>query len=78
MERKLNLLALTPLAFALVCTPALAASRVDLHKQDAKRLEMQYKAATIRAGAAANAADRHADMLARGDCRLRHGVRIFE
>ena len=63
MERKLNLLALTPLAFALVCTPAFAASRVDLHKQDAKRLEMQYKAATVRAGAAANAADRHAEML---------------
>jgi vibriolysin len=63
VERKLNLLALTPLAFALICTPALAASRVDLHKQDARRLEMQYKAATVHAGAAGNAADRHAEML---------------
>jgi len=63
VERKLNLLALTPLAFALVCTPALAASRVDLHKQDARRLEAQYKAVTARTGAAANATDRHAELL---------------
>ena len=64
MERnKLNLLALSPLALALVCGTALAASHVDLHKQDAKQMEAQYKAATARAGVAANAADRHAEML---------------
>ena len=65
MERNtLNLLALSPLAFALVCTPAFAASRTDLHKQDARQLQAQYKAATVRAGVAATAADRHAEMLA--------------
>ncbi|WP_460730056.1 M4 family metallopeptidase [Lysobacter rhizosphaerae] len=64
MERsKLNLLALSPLALALVCGTALAASHVDLHKQDAKQMEAQYKAATAHAGAAADAADRHAEML---------------
>ena len=63
-SRKLNLIALTPLAFALVCTPALAASRIDLHQQDAKRLEAQYRAATARSGVAAKANDRHAEMLA--------------
>jgi Zn-dependent metalloprotease len=60
---KLNLLALSPLAFAIACAPAMAASRVDLHQQDAKRIEAQYKAATARAGIAASAADRHAEML---------------
>nr|WP_225876161.1 M4 family metallopeptidase [Lysobacter terrestris] len=64
MERnQLNLLALSPLAFAIACAPAMAASRIDLHQQDAKRLEAQYQAATARSGGAASAADRHAEML---------------
>jgi len=62
-SNKLSLLALSPLAFALVCTPALAASRTDLHTQDAKQLEAQYKAATARAGIIAAPADRHAELL---------------
>ncbi|GAB3101765.1 M4 family metallopeptidase [Lysobacter terrae] len=64
MERsKLNLLAFSPLAFAIACAPAMAASRVDLHQQDAKQIEARYKSATAKAGVAANAADRHAEML---------------
>ncbi|MFC5578960.1 M4 family metallopeptidase [Lysobacter niabensis] len=62
-NRKLTLAALTPLAFALAATPALAASRIDLHTVDAGRMNIQYKAATARAGVAAKAADRHAEML---------------
>ena len=56
--------ALTPLALALACAPALAAQRVDLHQQDVARMNAQYRAATARAGVAAQAADRHAEMLA--------------
>ena len=65
MERsKLNLLAFSPLAFAIACaSPAMAASRVDLHQQDARQVEARYKAATANAGIAANAAVRHAEML---------------
>ncbi|WP_460731514.1 M4 family metallopeptidase [Lysobacter tyrosinilyticus] len=59
----MNLLALSPLAFALACTPAFAASRVDMHKQDAAKIQAQYKAATVRSGVAAAVADRHAEML---------------
>jgi Zn-dependent metalloprotease len=62
-RNSLNLLALSPLAFALVCTPAFAASRTDLHKQDVRKLEIQYRAATARAGIAATKADRHAELL---------------
>ncbi|WP_417498524.1 M4 family metallopeptidase [Lysobacter yangpyeongensis] len=41
----------------------MAASRVDLHKQDAHRMEAQYNAVAARAGIAAKVADRHAEML---------------
>ncbi|HEU0305558.1 MAG TPA: M4 family metallopeptidase, partial [Lysobacter sp.] len=62
-NRKVMLTALSPLAFALAATPALAASRIDLHTVDAGRMNAQYKAAAARAGVAATAADRHAEML---------------
>jgi vibriolysin len=62
-SNKLNLMALSPLAFALVCAPAFAASRIDLHHQDVARMNAQYKAATARTGIAAKAADRHAELL---------------
>jgi len=62
-NRKLTLAALSPLAFALAASPALAASRIDLHTVDAGRMNTQYKAAAARAGVAAKAADRHAEML---------------
>src|SRR5688572_14340164 len=62
-NRKLTLAALSPLAFALAATPALAASRIDLHTVDAARMNTQYKAVAARTGVAAKAADRHAEML---------------
>ncbi|HEV8693163.1 MAG TPA: M4 family metallopeptidase [Lysobacter sp.] len=62
-SNKLNLMALSPLAFALACAPTLAATRVDLHRQDVARMNAQYKAAIAQTGVAAKAADRHAEML---------------
>src|SRR5688572_9616419 len=63
-NRKRGLAVLTPVALALLLAPAAhAARRVDLHLQDATRLNAQHQAATARTGAATRAADRHAQML---------------
>ncbi|RFP59852.1 pre-peptidase C-terminal domain-containing protein [Cognatiluteimonas weifangensis] len=55
---------LSPLAFALAAVSAQAATRVDLHKQDATQLYKQYKAVGAQLGMPVKAGDRHAEMLA--------------
>jgi len=48
---------------ALCAQGAFAAQRVDLQKLDANRVNQQYKAVTARMGVAAQAQNRHAEML---------------
>ena len=61
--RSHRLLALSPLAFALLCANAAAVERIDLHRTDLDALNRQYQAAVGRAGAAALPAQRHAELL---------------
>jgi pseudolysin/vibriolysin len=59
---------MSPLAFALAFAAAgtQAATRVDLHHQDVARMYKQYKAASVRIGMPAGAADRHAELIGMG------------
>ncbi|MDB6163957.1 MAG: hap, partial [Xanthomonadaceae bacterium] len=58
-----RLVALTPLAFALVAMSAQAASRVDLHQLDVAQVNHQYALASTSLGAAAQPRLKHAEML---------------
>ncbi len=49
---------------ALSTGSAIAAQRVDLHRQDVAQVNAQYRAAASRVGVAAAASNRHAEMLA--------------
>ena len=61
--RSLCLFALSPLAFALAAGAADAANRVDLHGQSVAKFNHQYQAATAGLAVAAQASQRHAEML---------------
>jgi len=61
--RSLCLLALSPLALALATGAADAANRVDLHGQPVAKFNHQYQAATAGLAVAAQASQRHAEML---------------
>ena len=62
-SRVRSLFVLSPLALAIAALSAQAATRVDLHKQDAARMYGQYKAAAARLGMPARSGDRHAELL---------------
>jgi Zn-dependent metalloprotease len=62
-SRNRHLVALTPLAFALVALSAQAANRVDLHKLDVAQVNHQYALASANLGAAALPRQKHAEML---------------
>jgi pseudolysin/vibriolysin len=61
--RSLCLFALSPLALALAAGAADAANRVDLHGQSVAKFNHQYQAATAGLAVAAQASQRHAEML---------------
>jgi Zn-dependent metalloprotease len=62
-SRNRNLVALTPLALAFVAMSAQAATRVDLHTLNVAQVNHQYAAASSRLGVAAQASQKHAEML---------------
>jgi pseudolysin/vibriolysin len=62
-NRNRHLVALTPLALALVAMSTQAATRVDLHRLDVKQVNHQYSLASATLGAAANPRQKHAEML---------------
>jgi vibriolysin len=62
-NRTLHLLALTPIALALATASASAATRSDLHRQDARTLDRQYKAAAATTGLPGQARLRHAELI---------------
>ena len=62
-SRNRHLVALTPLAFALVAMSAQAANRTDLHKIDVAQANHQYLLASSTLGAAAQPRQKHAEML---------------
>ncbi len=57
------LIALSPLSLAISALSAQAATVVDLHSQDIAQLNRQYATASTKAGVAAKASDRHAELL---------------
>ena len=64
MNRQHRLAALAAATTLALCAQgAFAAQRVDLQKLDANRVNQQYKAVTARMGVAAQAQNRHAEML---------------
>ncbi len=66
-SRVRSLAVMSPLAFALAfAASAQAATRVDLHHQDVASMYRQYKAASVRIGMPAGAADRHAELIGMG------------
>ena len=58
-----HLVALTPLAFAIVAMSAQAANRVDLHSLNVAQVNHQYLAASATLGAVAQTRQKHAEML---------------
>ncbi len=62
-NRKRHLVALTPLALALVAMSAQAATRVDLHRLDVAQVNHQYALASANLGAATLPRQKHAEML---------------
>jgi pseudolysin/vibriolysin len=62
-NRNRHLVALTPLAFALVAMSAQAANRVELHQLNVAQVNHQYMAASAHLGAASLPGQRHAEML---------------
>ena len=62
-SRNRHLVALTPLALALVAMSAQAATRVDLHALNVAQVNHQYAAASSHLGIAAQASQKHAEML---------------
>jgi pseudolysin/vibriolysin len=58
-----HLVALTPLAFAFAALSAQAATRVDLHTLNVAQVNHQYAAASSHLGIAAQASQKHAEML---------------
>jgi len=62
-SRNRHLVALTPLAFALVAMSAQAATRTDLHKLDVAQVNHQYLAASAMVGIAPQARQKHAELL---------------
>jgi Zn-dependent metalloprotease len=62
-SRNRHLVALTPLAFALVAMSAQAATRTDLHKLDVAQVNHQYLAASATVGIAPQARQKHAELL---------------
>ena len=64
MNRNLNRQALVAAtSLALFASGALAANKVDLHRQDLGKIKQQYKAATAGSGVAAMAHTRHEQLL---------------
>ena len=57
------LLTLSPLVLALCAGSAGAATRVDLHRMPVGKLSQQYKAAAAGLAVAAQAQDRHAELI---------------
>ena len=62
-SRNRHLVALTPLALAFVAMSAQAATRVDLHTLNVAQVNHQYAAASSHLGVAAQASQKHAEML---------------
>src|SRR6476619_1830839 len=63
ISRNRHLVALTPLALAFVAMSAQAATRVDLHTLNVAQVNHQYAAASSHLGVAAQASQKHAEML---------------
>ena len=61
--RNRHLVALSPLAFAFAAMSAQAATRVDLHTLNVAQVNHQYAAASSHLGLAAQASQKHAEML---------------
>ena len=61
--RNRHLVALSPLAFAFAAMSAQAATRVDLHTLNVAQVNHQYAAASNHLGLAAQASQKHAEML---------------
>src|SRR4051812_48362961 len=62
-SRNRHLVALSPLAFAFAAMSAQAATRVDLHTLNVAQVNHQYAAASSHLGIAAQASQKHAEML---------------
>lgn len=62
-SRNRHLVALTPLAFALAAMSVQAANRVDLHALNVAQVNHQYLVASTHLGVAAQASQKHAEML---------------
>ena len=62
-SRNRHLVALTPLALAFAAMSAQAATRVDLHALNVAQVNHQYAAASSHLGIAAQASQKHAEML---------------
>jgi Zn-dependent metalloprotease len=62
-NRHRYLVALTPLAFALVAMSAQAATRVELHSLDVAQANHQYSVASAAVGAPASVSMKHAELL---------------
>jgi len=62
-NRNRHLVALTPLALAFAALSAQAATRVDLHALNVAQVNHQYAAASSHLGVAAQASQKHAEML---------------